>query len=450
MTQGLGKAYIDIAEKLISQCKALGADEVDVVCGRAIAISFEQRLGKPDEAERSEASELGLRVIIGKSQAIVSSSDFSDDALNALAERAIAMAKVVPEDPYCGLATPEQLGKRHDKDLQSADPTEPSTDDLMKRAALAEEAALAIKGISNSEGSGASWEKTESMIIGSNGLQIHETSTEHSIGLSVIAGQGENMQSAYDYAISTFAEDLETPESLGISAAEQALAKMNPDKIPSGEVAVLFDPKASSSLIGALASAINGLSIARGTSFLKDSLEQEIMPKDINIIDDPHIVRGFASSAIDAEGLTNGKCYLVENGRLMRWLLNLSSAKQLGLAPNGHAGRGIASSPYPSISNLYVENGKTSRNDLISSIKQGLLVTDLMGMGINGVTGDYSQGAAGFRIENGKVTSPVSEVTIASNLKDMYKNMVAANDLKFRRRINAPTLLVPKMTVAGL
>ena len=441
---------LDIAEKLISRAKALGADEVDVVCGRAIALSFEQRLGKPDEAERSEASGLGLRVIIGKSQAIVSSSDFSDDALNALVERAVAMAKVVPEDPNCGLAAKEQLGKRHGTDLQSADPVEPSTDELIRIAAEAEEAALAIKGITNSEGSGSSWEKTESLVVGSNGLHIEEASTEFSVGLSVIAGQGDNMQSAHDYAMSTFAEDLESPKSLGISAAEQALAKMNPDKIPSGEVAVLFDPKVSSSLIGAMASAINGMAIARGTSFLKESLETQIMPKDINIIDDPHIIRGYASSAIDAEGLSNGKCHIVKDGKLMRWLLNLSAARQLGLTPNGHAGRGIASAPYPSISNLYVENGKTSRQELIESIKEGLLITELMGMGVNGVTGDYSQGAAGFRIENGKITSPVSEVTIASNLKDMYKDMTAANDMKFRRRINAPTILVPRMTVAGL
>lgn len=449
-SKDLQERYTDIADSLITLARKQGADDAEVVCVRAQALSFDQRLGKPEEGISSEQSDLGLRVIIGGRQAVVSSSDFSLEAQAKLLERALDMARIVPVDPYCGPADEAQLGEPYGGDLQTVDASEPTPEELQHRAAATEAAALEVKGITNSEGASAAWEKSESLIASSNGFRFYEVSTSHSISLSVIAGRGGNMQSAYDYSVRTFAEDLQSAEELGHSAADKALAKMNPGKVKSGEYPVLFDPLVSASLIRICVAAANGSAIARGTSFLKECLHTQIMPSDINIIDDPHMPRGLGSASIDAEGIANRKAAIVEGGVLKFWLLDLASARQLNLSPNGYASRGIASLPSPSASNLYLQAGSVSRADLIGSVKSGFLVTELMGMGVNGITGDYSQGAAGFWIENGEIAYPVSEVTIASNLKDMYKDMQVANDLEFRRRVNAPTVMIAKMTVAGL
>ena len=441
--------YKNIADDLIKAALKKGADEAEVVLASNISMSYECRLGKVEEMERAESQDLGLRLIRHKRQAFVSSSNWHRDELNMLLDRAWAMSNCLPEDEYCGGACPSQLGQEYDKDLESFDKDEPSPDDLQRRADEAEQTALNIKGITNSDGASASWSQSYAYVAGSNGLSISHASTDHSVGVSVIAGAGLAMQQDYDYSLAVFGSDLQSGTELGRHAAEKTLAKLNPKKVASGEFPVLFDPLVSPSFIGTLAGAINGASIARGTSFLKDKLGKKIMPDGVNIIDDPHRIRGLGSRKIDSEGLSNHKTYLVKDGVLQTWLLTLASARQLNLPPTGHAGRGVASLPSATTSNLYLENGGVSREEMIKSVKKGVLVTSLMGMGVNGVTGDYSQGAEGFWIENGEIQYPVSEFTIADNLLNMFLHMHVADDLRFKRRVNAPTIMVDKMTVAG-
>jgi PmbA protein len=433
---------------LIARATKAGADAADAVLFESASLSHAQRLGKVEKLERSEGYDLGLRVLMGKRQAIVSSNDRSPAALDELLERAIAMAKTVPEDPYCGLAAPEELA--HDwPALDLDDPTEPAPEVLIARAAAAEDAARAVSGVTNSEGAEASWGRSKVALVASNGFSGGYSGTHSSISASVLAGSGTGMERDYDYTTAVWAEDLLDPKEIGKSAGERAVKRLNPRKMPTQKVPVVFDPRVAGGMLRHLIGAISGPAIARGTSFLKDKLGQRIFPEGLRIIDDPHRKRGLRTKPFDGEGVRNQRRAIIEDGVLQTWLLDQRSARQLGLKSTGHASRGTSGPPSPSPTNLYMEPGKLSPEELIADIKQGFYIGELMGMGVNGVTGDYSRGAAGFWIENGKLAFPVSEVTIASNLKEMFLHLTAASDLVFKTGNDAPTLRIEGMTVAG-
>jgi PmbA protein len=439
---------IDRLQSLIGKAEALGADAADAVFVRSASLSLSQRLGNPEDLMRSEDNDLGLRVFVGKRQAVVSSSDMSDSALDELAERAVAMARNVPEDAFCGLADPDQLATEL-ADIDDFDPAEPSADDLIALAARTEDAARAVPGVTNSEGASASWGSSEIALVTSTGFAQTRKSSRHSIGVSVLAGTGTAMERDYDYDTKVYGSDLADAESIGRSAGEKAVKRLNPQKVSTQQAPVIFDPRVANTIPGHMSSAINGSSVARGTTFLKDAMGTQIFAGGVTIVDDPHRRRGLRSKPFDGEGVATRRLNVVEDGRLTTWILDCRSARQLKLVTTGHASRGTSSPPSPSASNLYMEAGSVSPQDLIGDIKQGLYVTELIGMGVNGVTGDYSRGCSGFWIENGELTFPVSELTIAGNLKDMFKAITPADDLEFKYGTNAPTLRIDGMTVAG-
>ena len=438
----------EILEGLISSARALGADAADALLVDAVAASVSYRLGKLEDVERAESHDLGLRVFVGQRVAFVSSTDFSADALKELPARALAMAKLAPEDKYAGLAPKDRLAKNFPA-LDTEDPNEPSADTLIERATAVEAAAMAVKGVTNSEGGGASFSRSEVALATSEGFFGRHAGTSHSIGVAVLAGEGTAMERDYDHASARHGSDLDAPEKIGKSAGERTVARLNPRKVKSQAVPVIYDPRVSAGLVGHFAGAISGSSIARGVSFLKDAMGKAVFSKAVTIVDDPHRKRGQRSKPFDGEGVANKKWALAEGGVLTTWLLDCASAKQLGLQTTGHAARGTGGPPAPSPTNLYMEPGQLTPEALMADIKEGLYVTEMIGMGVNGVTGDYSRGAAGFWIENGKLTYPVSEITIAGNLKEMFLNLTPANDLVFRYGTNAPTIRVEGMTIAG-
>jgi PmbA protein len=433
---------------VVARATKTGADGADAVLFESASLSHAQRLGKVEKLERSESYDLGLRVLIGKRQAIVSSNDRSPAALSELIERAIAMAKTVPEDPYCGLAAADELA-RDWPSLDLEDPTEPAPEILIARAGAAEDAARAVPGVTNSEGAEASWSRSKVALVASNGFAGSYSGTHSSISAAVLAGAGTGMERDYDYSTAVWAEDLLDAAAIGKTAGERAVKRLNPRKVPTQKVPVVFDPRVAGGMLRHLVGAIGGPAIARGTSFLKDKLGQRIFPAGLAIIDDPHRRRGLRAKPFDGEGVRNQRRALIEDGVLQTWLLDLRSARQLGLRTTGHASRGTSGPPGPAPTNLYMEPGKVTPDALIADIKQGFYVGELMGMGVNGVTGDYSRGAAGFWIDDGKLAYPVSEVTIAGNLKDMFLHLTPANDLVFKTGSDAPTLRIEGMTVAG-
>lgn len=434
---------------LIGRARARGADAADAVLVNGVSMSVAQRMGARERLERAEGNDLGLRVLIGRRQAIASSNDWTDESLDEIVDRAIAMAEMVPEDSYCGLADPEEVfvGPLHDPDI--CDPDEPSVAALTARAKACEDAARAVEGITNSEGAEASWSLSSIALLASNGFSGSYAMSHHGVGAAVLAGDGTAMERDYEFSSTVFLEDLTDPEEVGRRAAERAVRRLGARKATTAKVPVVYDPRVANSLVGHLAGAANGASVARGTSFLKSRMGERIFAEGIDIVDDPHRVRGLRSKPFDAEGMANPKMSLVDDGVLRNWVLDLRSARQLGLRTTGRAARGTSSPPSPSTTNLYMEPGRLSPAELIRDIGSGLYVTELIGMGVSMVTGDYSRGAAGFWIENGEIAFPVSEITIAGNLKDMFLNLTPANDLEFRYGANAPTIRVDGMTVAG-
>ena len=441
-------AAADRLDRLVKSALATGADAADAVEFKNISVGVAYRLGKLEDVGRSESSDLGLRVFVGQKVAFVSSTDFSATALSALPERAVAMAKLAPEDKFAGLA-PSELLARNFPELEIDDPEEPSTVLLVERARAAEAAALEVPGVTNSEGGGADYGRTMITLATSAGFLGGYTATSRSVAVSVIAGDGTDMERDYDYSQSRFSDDLESAEKVGKSAAERAVKRLNPRKVKTQAVPVFYEPRVSGSLIGHFAGAISGAAIARGVSFLKDKMGQDVFAKTISIVDDPHRKRGLRSKPFDGEGVANRTTVLIDKGRLSTWLLDTASARQLNLVTTGHAARGTGGPPSPSSTNLYMAAGPLSPEELMKDVREGFYVTELIGMGVNNVTGDYSRGAAGFWIENGQLAYPVSEVTIAGNLKDMYRRLTPANDLVFRYGTDAPTLRVDGMTVAG-
>ena len=438
-----------VLDRLLTAAKRAGAEAADALIYESVSLSAAYRMGKLEDLERSESGDCGLRVFIGKRQAFVSSTDLSDRALGEIAGRAVDMAKIAPADPYCGLADETRLAATW-PDLDLFDPKEPASELLIERARSAEAAALAVPGITNSQGAGADWGRSTVALATSAGFRGSYSASSSSISCSVIAGEGERMQVDYDGIAKHHGADLPAPEEIGRTAGERAVKSLDPRKVKSQSAPIVFDRRVSASFLGHLAGAISGASIARGTSFLKEALGTQVFSAGITILDEPHRRRGIGSRPFDGEGVANDALTLIDDGRLTTWLLDSASARQLGLQTNGRASRGTGGPPHPSCTNLYMKPGALSPAALMADIKDGLLVTRTFGPNLSIVTGDYSVGVGGFWIENGKPTYPVNEITVAGNLKTMFRAMTPADDLEFRRGINAPTLRIEAMTVAGL
>ena len=439
--------HLDTLEALVAAARRAGADAADALLVSSIALSVQRRLGKVEQLERSEEFGLGLRVFVDKRQAIVSSTDPAPAGFAQLAERAVAMARVVPEDPFAGL--PDAPDGLVSADLDLADAIEPTAEQLIARAAAAEEAALAVKGVTNSEGAEASWSRAEIALAASNGFAGSYVRTSHSVSATVLAGQGTAMERDYDYATAVHLADLEDAAEIGRRAGERAVARLNPRRPRTARLPVVFDPRVANALLGHLAGAINGVAVARGTSFLKDRLGQRIMPEGVTVLDDPLRRRGLRSRPFDGEGMKGERRAIVEDGVLTTWILDWRSARQLGLSSTGHASRGLGGPPGPAPTNLWLAAGKVTPAALMADIREGLYVTEMIGMGVNQVTGDYSRGAAGFMIRDGALAEPVSEITVAGNLREMFLHLTPADDLQFRRGTDAPTLRVEGLTMAG-
>jgi PmbA protein len=441
-------ALTDRAERLVRAALGAGADAADAVAVRSMSLSIEVRDGAVEESERAEGDDLGLRVLVGKRQAVVSTNDTAGDGSKALAERAVAMARAAPEDKYAGLADAALLA--HDfPDLELIDPDLPTVGQLEAMARAAEAAGLAVKGITKSGGASASAGIGGMVLVTSHGFRGAYLGSSYGLSMTAIAGSGTSMERDYDYSSVRHASDLEAPEKIGRTAGERAIERLNPRKVTTCKVPVVFDPRVAGSLVSHLASAANGASVARKTSFLRDKMDQKLFGDGIRIIDDPLRKRGLRSHPFDGEGVAGKKLALIDDGVLSSWILDCATARELGLTTTGHANRGVSSAPSPGASNLHLEAGRLSPQELIADIKDGFYVTDLIGMGVNMVTGDYSRGASGFWIENGKKSYAVSEVTIAGHLLDIFRTLTPANDLEFRYGTNAPTVRLEGLTVAG-
>jgi PmbA protein len=437
------------AEKLVDQARAAGADAADAVYVGERSSGVQVRKGALEDVHRSEGEEMGLRVFVGSKSASVASSDLSDEALSALVGRVIAMAGEAPEDPYAGLAPSELLLGGELADLDNWDAVEPDPAALKARALEAESAALAVAGVTNSNGGSASASASTFALATSGGFSGGTRASGHSCSVSVVAGEGSNMQRDYGWHSARHAEDLEAADAIGRRAAERAVARLGNTKIVPGKYPVLFEPRVAGTLLGHFSGAITGSAIARKTSFLQDRLGEQVFAKGVTIHDDPFRKRGLRSRAFDGEGLPVRAMEIVADGVLTTWLATSADARQLGIQPTGHAVRGVSGAPGAGPSNFYLEAGSRNREELLAAFPRCILVTELIGQGVNPVTGDYSRGAAGFLIENGEIAGPVAEITIASNLKDMFLTLEPGSDLRFRRGVDAPTVLVPEMTVAS-
>ena len=437
-----------LAERLVVAARRAGADAADAVAERGMSLSVEVRDGTVEASERSEGDNMGLRAFVGRRQAVVSTNDLTGN-LDELAERAVAMARVAPEDKFAGLAEPDRLAKQI-PDLDLLDPELPSVTQLETMARAAEAAALAVKGVSKSGGASASAGIGGMVLVTSGGFKGSYLGSRHGVSMQAIAGEGTGMEQDYDFSSAIHAADLTAPELIGRSAGERAVRRLNPRKVTTRRVPVVFDPRIAGSLVGHLASAINGGAIARKTSFLKDRMGERLFAPGIAIVDDPLRRRGLRSHPFDGEGVAGERRALVRDGVLASWILDCATARELGLKTTGHARRGVSSTPSPGASNLHLEPGAASADALIADIADGFYVTDLIGMGANMVTGDYSRGASGFWIENGERSYPVSEMTIAGHLNEIFRTLTPANDLVFRYGTNAPTVRLEGLTVAGL
>ena len=435
---------LSLAGEAVAHARKLGADAVHAVAadGRSTEIAILD--GKIEKVEQSEARDISLKVYAGKSSASISGSVLTKEAIHRLAENALRMARLAPPDPYAGIAEPGQLATQiPELDLAASDLPDPrGLEDMAKRA---EAAGLAVKGVSKSSGAGASRSETSVGIVISNGFAQGYRRTGVGVSMSAIAGEGLGMQRDYDYSSAIHFVDLRAPEDIGRTAGERAVERLNPRKVKSQSVPVIYDRRVASGLIGHLLGAINGAAIARGTSFLKDAMGQQIFAPGITIVEDPHMLRGHGSRPFDGEGLACHRRNLIDNGVLTGWILDLRAARQLGLAPTGQGSRGG-----PSTSNVFLPAGSETPEDQIKGLQQGLYVTELIGSSINNVTGDYSRGASGFWIENGALAFPVSEITIAGNLKDMFRTIRPASNLEFRSSVSAPNCLVEGLIIAGV
>jgi len=438
-----------IVETLVERGTAAGATAADALYAGSRSSSVQVRLGELDNVSRSESEEVGLRLFAGQRSATAATSDLSDDALGVLVERCLAMAKEAPEDPFAGLAPEELLELGPLSDLDSEDRHEPDPSELRARALEAEAEALGIAGVTNSNGTSASASASTVALATSGGFSGSYRTSGHGCTAVVVAGEGSSMQRDYAGHSARHLEDLEPAVEIGRKAGTRAVARLNPRRPKPGKYPVLFDPRVSLTLLGHFAGAISGAAIARKTSFLRDKLNAPVFAPGIGIIDDPLRARGLRSHPFDGEGVRVSRRELVSNGALASWLAEAASARQLGIQPTGHAARGVGGAPGSSPSNLYLAAGSRSRQQLLATVPEAVLIIELIGQGVNGVTGDYSRGAVGFMVRNGEIAEPVAEITIAGNLVEMFATLEPASDLEFRRGIDAPTVLIPEMTVAS-
>jgi PmbA protein len=437
------------AQDLAARAIRAGADAADAIYVGSASTDVQVRLGALEDVQSSEGEDIGLRVFVGKRSASASSSDLSSAAMDALAERAVAMAGQAPEDLYAGLAPEDRLMSATLPALDIDDGGAVAPAVLRERALAAEDAARAIAGVTNSEGGSASAGRGIVALATSHGFAGAYAGSSHSVSASVLAGEGGGMQRDYAYSSVRHLGDLDSADAIGREAGERAVARLNPIRLKSGPMPVIFDPRVGGSLLGHLIGAITGSSIARKTSFLLDALETQVFGAGVTVIDDPLRQRGLRSKPFDGEGLPAARTAIIDKGVLSTWLLDSAAARQLGLRPTGHASRGVGGPPSASSTNLHMEAGTLSPAALMADIAEGFYVTELIGQGVNGLTGDYSRGASGFAIRNGEIAEAVAEVTIAGNLKDMFAALIPADDLVFRYATNAPTLRIDGMTLAG-
>ena len=444
------QALFPTLDALIKAAKDAGAESADAVATHGRSLGIAVRDNALEDIESTEGRDIGLRVIIGRRQACVSSSDLSSSSIKALAERAVAMAKLAPEDPYCGLPDASLLSAPGGADaLDVWDDTEMNPVLLKSRAHELEAAALSIDGVAQAEGANASWSTSAFSYATSHGFRDGWRASRHGLSVSAIAEKDGALERDYDYENTRYFKSLPDPEKIGRHAGTGAVARLGGRQIPSAALPIIFDERVAGSLLSTLLGAISGPAITRGVSFLKDELGKAIFAPHVQILEDPLLPRGDGSRPWDGEALNVQKRHIVEDGVLRTWLLNMSSARQLGLPPTGHGTRGIGSPPGVSATNTWIAAGEKSPDQLMAEIGEGFLISEMFGPSLNSNTGDYSVGVSGFKIENGARAFPVSEVTIAGNLKNMYKNMVPANDLKIDSPTNAPSLLCEGLTLAG-
>ncbi|SFR55448.1 PmbA protein [Yoonia tamlensis] len=447
MTQPLS----DLTQQLLDAARRAGADSADAIAVDGTSVSIDVRAGALEHAERSEGVDIGLRVFVGQRQACVSSSDTKPDTLIQVAERAVAMAKEAPEDPYAGLADPAQLAT----DLETArlelfDPSqEPDPAALQDTAARAEAAALRNKGISQVQSASAGYSRRRIHLSATNGFSAGYARTDSGLSCVAISGTGAAMERDYDYDSRVFQADLRDADEIGTIAAARAVERSGARKPKTGAYPVLFDERIASGLIGHLLQATNGMMIARGSSWLRNARGEQVLPKGLSVIENPHRARVTGSKLFDAEGLPTSQRAIVDDGVLTGWTLDLATARQLGLQSTANAARGTGAPPNPSLTNIALTQGDQSRNDLIKQMGTGLLVTSMIGSTINPNTGDYSRGASGFWVENGEITYAVNECTVAGNLRDMLMSITPANDGRAHLSRVVPSLLVEGLTLAG-
>lgn len=445
------KLLKQLSDALVEKALDLGADSADAIAVAGTSLSIDVSNDVLEHAERAEGTDIGLRVFLGQRQAIVSASDTSDRTLNDMVERAVAMAREAPEDPYAGLAPGDLLGHGPDlATLEMADPSdEPSPEMLQEDARSAEAAALDIKGVSQVQTASAGYGAQDVYLSGSNGLSAGYRRTSRSTSCVAIAGEGTGMERDYDGDSRVFQSDLRDAAEIGRRAGDRAVERLDPRKPSTGTYPVLFDERVSSSLIGHLLSAINGASVARGSTWLKDAMGTLVLPEALSLVEDPHRPRMMATRPFDAEGLPTRRRAIVENGVLTGWTLDLASARKLGMTSTANAARGVSGPPSPSNWNLALTEGDKNCDALLKDMGQGILVTSMIGSTINPNTGDYSRGASGFWIENGEIAYPINECTIAGNLRDMLRRIIPANDARHELSRVVPSLLVEGMTIAG-
>lgn len=417
-----------LCQLVLETCLRAGADAAETVLMEGQGIDIQVRNLELEDVNAHEEQALGIRVFVGQRQANLRTTNLDRENIARIVEDVVAMAKLAPEDPHAGLALPSSLSISHHDDLDLYDDTKPSAEDLRLLAWKAEKAALSQQGITNSEGGAASSSHATRHHYATNGLKSFSQYSSFSLSASVLAGHGTSMERDYDYDVKRHWKDLNDPDSIGLEAAQRATARLGSIKPPSGKLPVIFAPRVARSLIGHFLQAISGDSVARGSTFLRESMGTKIMPDHCIITDDPTLSRAMGSQRIDGEGLASEPLTLVENGILQHWLLDLSSARQLGLSSNGRAGHTLASPPSPSSTNIEVTGGVRTMEEMITDLSEGLFVTELIGMGVNGVTGDYSRGASGFMIRQGALAEPVSELTIAGTLQEIFANLEASTD----------------------
>ncbi|HEX6858721.1 MAG TPA: TldD/PmbA family protein [Caulobacteraceae bacterium] len=439
----------NLLQDVVGAALKAGADGAEAVFAERRSLSVTVRLGDLEEVEREESRDLGLRVFVGRRQATVSGSDISPEARGKLVERAVAMARLAPEDPYAGFAPDERLARGALSDLELFDDTEPTAETLEERARATEDACRAVEGVTNTDGGSAAWSSGAWRLVTSEGFSGLHRGSAFSLSVSAIAGEGSAMERGGEGRSTRWQTDLPSPEKIGAEAGRQAVRRLNARKIGSTTAPVIFENRIAASLLGPLIGAISGPAVARGTSFLKDRLGQPVFAKGIDIVDDPHKPRGLGSSPFDDEGVANARRALIDDGVLTTWLLNSASARQLGMETTGHASRGLAGPPGVSTSNLTLMPGDLDQAGLMREAGKGLLITSMFGPSLNGNTGDWSVGCSGFWFEDGEIAWPVTEITVAGNLKDIYARLVPGSDLEIRGSTNAPSLLIDALSVAG-